>query len=590
MPVLIPPEKVAEILTSADIFEIVSETIELKKAGKDFVGLCPFHSEKTPSFTVSPTKQIFHCFGCHEGGNVFSFIMRREGMTFVEAARHLAARYGVSLPSPSAGHDHPSSQKDRLVEINGRALAYFRSCLADRRAGGRAMDYLARRGISAQTIERFQLGFAPDAWEGLVTSFKKQNISSDLLVKAGLVVARDGQKGHYDRFRDRVIFPIWDHRGQVIAFGGRILGEGQPKYLNSPETPLFQKKRTLYGFHLARQACRSLKRVFIVEGYMDLVALHQAGIQNTVATLGTALSAEQVRLLRGLMGDQAEAILVFDGDAAGVSAARRSIAIFNQNHLPARILVLPEGHDPDSFVREKGREAFARVADKANTMIGFLLDDSIGRHGLTVDGKISVVNEMATVLSQLHDPLAFGLYTKEVAERLGIAEDAVLAKVGRSGGGQQGPSPHSRAPQRRDERQIVAMLLQFPELAKQVAHLAVDQVLEDAHLKKIAGTLLRGSTVGEHVGSLVQDVVDPEDMKLVTALALDHQEVDAGICLDAIKRFVEKRRQRIEVAKRVERIRHAEKNEDDALWQELAQMDKAAKSARRKKKTVTTGP
>lgn len=593
MPVLIPPEKVAEILTSADIVEIISETIALKKAGKDFVGLCPFHSEKTPSFTVSPSKQIFHCFGCHEGGNALGFVMRRDGMSFVEAARYLAERYGIVLPSRSAAGDSRPSEKDRLIEINAKALTYFRRCLSDRRGGGRAVDYLRRRGLGADTIERFQLGFAPDAWEGLIGFFGKNSAVVEMLVKAGLVVAREGQKGHYDRFRDRVMFPIWDHRGQVIAFGGRVMGDGQPKYLNSPETPLFQKRRTLYGFHLARQACRSAQHVFIVEGYLDLIALHQAGIHNAVATLGTALSVEQVQLLRGLMGEQAEAILVYDGDEAGVNAARRGTAIFNQSHLQARILVLPDGHDPDSFIREKGGQAFVHLAQQASDSIAFLLAHSIDRHGLTTHGKIAVVDEMAGVLAGIKDPLALRLYAKEIAERMGVAEDLVTGRIARTTDDVSVPAGQGAKTRRQDELQVIAMILQFPQLAGQIDTSALEDVLEDQDLKKIAAILLKAPAgQREHMGSVIQTLGDADHLKLVTGLAINQPDLNQQTCLDAIMRFVEKRRKRIQVADLDEQIRTAEQKQDyDRLVHLLGRRQKmAVQRQRARQKNAPTHP
>jgi DNA primase len=306
-----------------------------------------------------------------------------------------------------------------------------------------------------------------------------------------------------------------------------------------------------------------------------------------VATLGTALSAEQVQLLRGLMGDQAEAVLVFDGDAAGVNAARRSTAIFNQNHLEARILVLPARHDPDSFIRDKGREAFVQAAAKAKNMVAFLLDNSIDRHGSSTHGKLAVVNEMAAVLTEVKDSLALSLYAKEVAERLGVDQEAVMARVGRAMDGQSRPMAPAGLAQRQDERQIIAMILQFPELACQIDHQALDQVLEDQGLKKIAATLLRRSeVVGGHVGALIQDFADPEQMKLVAGLAMDNQGWNPTLCLDAITRFVEQRRARLKLDDLREQIGIAEKNQDTARREYLQeQMQKiAVQSDRRKRK------
>ena len=304
MAIFIPEDKISEIKNAADIVDVVSESVLLKKAGKNFIGLCPFHSEKTPSFTVSSDKQIFHCFGCGTGGNVFSFMMKQEGLSFPEAARHLAKRYGVDIPDRPLSPEQKKkiSEREKLLDINRRAGGFYHQALLDSRYGKQARSYLSTRGISQKTIDDFKLGYARDGWDHLLGFFSINRVSPILLEKSGLIVPRKNKSGHYDRFRNRIIFPIFNVNTQIVGFGGRVLDDSLPKYLNSPETTLYNKSRSLYGIHRAKDKCRATGTVYIVEGYLDLLALHQHGIENSVATLGTALTADHVKLLTRYSG------------------------------------------------------------------------------------------------------------------------------------------------------------------------------------------------------------------------------------------------------------------------------------------------
>ncbi|UCF95264.1 MAG: DNA primase, partial [Desulfobacterales bacterium] len=312
----IPEDKIAEIRNAVDIVDIVSEVVLLKKAGRNFLGLCPFHAEKTPSFSVSPDKQIYHCFGCGAGGSAFNFLMQHEGLSFPEAVQSLARRYGIDIPTERLSREQNKRirQRENLLTINRQALEFFCQALRDSAGGKSAMAYLQKRGIMPEIIDRFGLGYAPNGWRNLVDFFSQRKSSLDLVEKSGLIVSQKNRNGFYDRFRDRIIFPIIDLNMQVIGFGGRVLDESLPKYLNSPETPLYNKSRSLYGLHQAKDKCRASDTVYIVEGYLDLLALHQNGIENTVATLGTALTADHVRLLRRYAGRM---VLVYDSDEAG---------------------------------------------------------------------------------------------------------------------------------------------------------------------------------------------------------------------------------------------------------------------------------
>ncbi|PLX54404.1 MAG: DNA primase [Desulfobacteraceae bacterium] len=374
--IFIPEDKVLEIKNAADIVEVVSESVLLKKTGKNYVGLCPFHSEKTPSFTVSPQKQIFYCFGCAAGGNVFSFIMKRDGISFPEAARILSRQYGINIPVQTMSKEQKRlrSERENLLTVNRQAMEFFQSNLFNASSGKQALIYLKKRGISQETMEIFKLGYAPTGWNNINNFFQKKKIPLDIVKKAGLIVKREKKDGFYDRFRNRIIFPIFNVNMHVIGFGGRVLTDDLPKYLNSPETPIYNKSSSLYGLHRARQKCRETETVYIVEGYFDLLALHQNGIQNSVATLGTSITVDHVHILRNVIGKDGHVVLVFDSDDAGMKAALRSLGIFMNAEVDTNIMLLPPGHDPDSYLFEFGYESFFDIAKSAKSLISFLID------------------------------------------------------------------------------------------------------------------------------------------------------------------------------------------------------------------------
>lgn len=342
----IPDDKVADVRNAANVVDVISEYIDLKRTGKNFLGLCPFHAEKKPSFTVNEEKQIFHCFGCGQGGNVLTFVMLYHNLNFPEAVRFLANKYGIEISTRDMAPDQKRQlkQKEMLFDINQEAAAYFKAMLLESPLGGLARAYLKKREMTPQVIDRFCLGYAPGGWRNLVRHFSRKGISLKGAEKAGLIIPK--REGYYDRFRDRIIFPIVDIHQRVVGFGGRSLDESLPKYLNSPETPVYHKSQTLYGLDAAKQTCRQAGCAFVVEGYFDVLALNCHGIHNAVATLGTALSREHIRILRGYA---AQVNVVFDSDEAGIKAAERSLPLFVEEKVDARVMRLPEGKDPDSY-------------------------------------------------------------------------------------------------------------------------------------------------------------------------------------------------------------------------------------------------
>ena len=618
----IPEDKISEIKHAADIVDIVSEAVLLKKAGKNFIGLCPFHTEKTPSFTVSPDKQIFYCFGCGSGGNVFSFLMKQEGLSFPETARKLAKRYGIDLPIKPLSLDQKRkiSEREGLLDINRRAMDFFHQALCRGTEGQAARSYLTQRGIAQKTIDDHKLGYAPDGWDHLLNYFANQQISPALIEKTGLTLPRKSKSDYYDRFRNRIMFPIIDTNMQVIGFGGRVLDDSLPKYLNSPETPVYSKGRSLYGIQQAKDKCRATGTVYIVEGYLDLLALYQHGINNAVATLGTALTSDHVRLLTRYAGRM---VLVYDSDEAGIRSAQRCIGTFWREHVDFRrqdvfsekkadthILVLPTGHDPDSYVFEHGPEAFLEAASESPGIITFIMNRAVDKHGLSTEGKIHIISELQQTLAAINDSVAQALYIKQLAERIGIAETAILERIrditvnkSRIGttdvhsnaplsGSQIGVEEESvlevKGPDgiftgNRIERQIIAMMIQFPEILPDVNNYKVLELFNDETLKGIGESILEfNPTATDQVSELMSQVDDRKTQALIASLAMGDESWNRKGCLRLLGKFAESGRKLREGGVLERQIKAAEKSNDHALLLQL--LSKKQKMAERSEK------
>lgn len=599
---LIPDDKIDEIKNAADIVDIVSESVALKKTGQNHIGLCPFHSEKTPSFTVSPAKQIFHCFGCGAGGNVFRFLMKHQGLSFPEAVRLLARRYGIDLPERdmSPAQRQRLDELDKIKRINQVAGAFFQRCLLESQPGKRALGYLEKRGLDREAVESFRLGFAPSGWDNLVKLFTRKKVPFRLAEKTGLIVARKNSDGYYDRFRDRVIFPIFNTSGGLIGFGGRVMDDSMPKYMNSPESPVYNKRRSLYGINWARSRCREKKAVYIVEGYLDLLKLHLNGIDNSVATLGTALTPEHLGLLKGCVGE-GKMILVYDSDEAGLNAAYRSLDlflkehanfrkgnVFREKHADTRIMILPAGHDPDSFISAEGREAFLKMADAAPGLVTFLFEMAVKRHGLSTEGKIKIVADLAGTLAVIDDQVARSLYVKELAERLNIDENAILAKV-RDRVGHKRSSRQRRIPPAGDgaatekreqkgaskgsrlERQVLAMILQCPDILEDIEKRNVMSRFAEGPLKAIGLKVLAGSKGGKvDIPDLMSIIDNAAEQELAAELAMGNElwrHWDREKCLQLIGQL-EKSKARTEDTL-LQRIKAAEAENNQPLLLQL---------------------
>ena len=416
---------IQEVGRSNDIVDVVSEYVKLKKSGNNLLGLCPFHREKTPSFTVSTDKQIFHCFGCGTGGNVFSFIMKIENLDFVETIKLLADRARIILPDGDFTGDEAKNheRKQKILKINVEAARFFYKSLMSPQ-GTAAQKYLQKRRITSETVKTFGLGFAQDSWNMLLEHLQSEGYTQDEILASGLVVKNE-KNTYYDRFRNRLMFPIIDIRGNVIGFGGRVLDNSLPKYLNSPETLVFNKSRNLYGLNFAKNS--GTKDLVVVEGYMDVISLHQNGIINTIASLGTALTEEHAKIIKKYCN---EVVLAYDTDDAGQKATIRAIDVMNETGCRVKILTLSEGKDPDEYIRVKGPERFKKELQDSKNLIEYKIDLLKKKYDLSdIEQKIEFVNEMAKIFSKVENSVERDAYIQKMAIETGIALHAISAEI-----------------------------------------------------------------------------------------------------------------------------------------------------------------
>lgn len=417
-------ELIEEIRISNDIVDVVSEYVRLEKRGKNYFGLCPFHREKTPSFSVEPGKQIFYCFGCGKGGNVFQFITLAEKVEFIEAVRLLADRAKIALPeSNDPAEAERAKQKQQVLSINLSAARYYNDALYSKE-GEIALKYLKKRDISEQTARRFGLGYSPRDWDSLYRHLVKDGFTEEQMLKSGLIMR--GKKGNlYDRFRGRLMFPIFDVRGSVIGFGGRVLDDSMPKYINSPETVVYSKGRHLYGLNFAKNS--GSKSIIVVEGYMDAISLYQNGINNVVASLGTAMTESQGRVLKKY---SEEVVISYDADVAGQAAVMRGLNLLDSIGCNVKVLVIPDGKDPDEYIRKNGPNAFRKLIDGALSLVEYKIKMLREEQDLsTTDGKITFLNKAASVLAKVSNSMEREMYIKKLASEYEISEEAILSEV-----------------------------------------------------------------------------------------------------------------------------------------------------------------
>lgn len=510
---------IARVREAADLVDVAGEYVQLKKKGRTWEGLCPFHQEKTPSFSIDAEKGLYYCFGCHQGGDVFKFLMQLENLNFPETVERLAHRYGVTLPprSPEARERRDAGDRQRV--LLDEAQAFFAACLEQPR-GAQAQAELERRGFARETWPGFGFGFAPDEWRGLLDHLTRRH-PEGALVEAGLAVRPDSGTSPYDRFRNRLTFPVRSGDGALIAFGGRILGDGEPKYLNSPETTIFRKRSTLFCLDRARRAIADRARVLVVEGYFDCLSLHRVGIDHTVATLGTALTTDHARLLKRRLGPEGMALLCYDADNAGRRAAASGAQILLEAGVDVAVVVLPAGEDPDDVIRERGVEAFRAALDRPTPLLEFLLGDlppepaRRRRAGLQLAPLVCAASDPA-VRQNLIEELARQLYLRprEVEEH------------GRRG---RQPTPVSRqqTPPRRavpsGERELVRIVVESSrEWRRRIFEVVHLEYIEDDRVRAILEAARLTDESGEvdtdFVGSLIRRTADADLQSLVAEL------------------------------------------------------------------------
>jgi DNA primase len=488
----IPDEVIATVRSKADIVEVISEYLPLKKAGRNYSALCPFHPEKTPSFMVSSTKQVFHCFGCGIGGDIFGFVMKSENLSFPQAVKVLAKKFGVTIPqrrvSPSA--KRKIDRKEQLLKVNQLAMGYYRDLLFGRE-GTEAREYLRKRGIGKAVIEEHRLGYASHSWNGLGNDLRSKKVPLTLAQELGLVMPKK-TGGWYDHFRGRIIFPIFDLTGNVLGFGGRTLDGNSPKYLNSPESALYHKGQSLYGLHAAKGFIREKGLALIVEGYLDLLTLHHFGFKHTVATLGTAMTESHIRLLKRFSNNF---ITIFDPDESGTAATIRALPLLLEEEISCNVVRLPGKHDPDSFLQGGHRDEFQEMLLQAIPIFDFFIDQVFsGSDLVSADGKARAIDEILPMVERIRNPIVRESYVKKLGERLALKEGVILDAV-------------KTIPQRRERRReelkqaihkkmypkteetILEIMLRFNHLIPEIADDGVLEDFENQQLKMVAKTL-----------------------------------------------------------------------------------------------------
>jgi len=510
----------AEIRSRANIVDIISEYVTFKKAGKNYLALCPFHSEKTPSFHVNEEKQIFYCFGCQKGGDVITFLREINNLSFVEAVSQLANRYGLSLPPPSSYRKEKATDQETFLEINEKAMHFFHHVLMQRPEGEVGRKYLKKRGIDQKIWETFKLGYALETWDSLATFLNKGNIPLQLAKQLGLIAPRE-KGGFFDCFRGRIIFPIFNLNGRTIGFGGRAIAGGTPKYLNSSDSMIYKKSSSLFGLPITRNSIAKEDQVLIVEGYFDLLSLFQAGICPVVSPLGTALTGVHIQTLKRFTS---RFYVVFDADEAGDKAALRSLEMFLNEGLSPRVVILPSGSDPDEFIQQKGVENFRKKMEIAPLLIEYFIERAIEKKNLSLpEGKVEVVKEVMPIIGHIREPIVQDEYIRKLSERLGVREDRIRS-LGLS------PAPHrakelsSPIDETRREEFLLTLMLQKPELILSVDAVEVVDDLDSHLLQEIAKTVIAlYQKEGEVEITTLIDQLGDEKGKLATRLSLKEE-------------------------------------------------------------------
>ncbi|MBF0504139.1 MAG: DNA primase [Candidatus Omnitrophica bacterium] len=577
---LIPNDVIHQVIERSDIVEIIGNYTALKKAGRNFKALCPFHHEKTPSFVVNPDKQIFHCFGCGVGGNAVGFLMRQEHLEFPEAVRFLANKAGIAVPQDASDAPNPSRQlREEIVKVNTLAALFFHDVLLTHRQAdaGLARDYLKGRGVDLETVKKFQLGFAPNEWDALLKHLRSKGISEELMQKAGLIIAREGKNGHYDRFRNRIIFPIFDIQNRPLAFGARTMEESDgAKYINSPETVLYTKGQHMFGLQLTKLAAGKLDQMIVVEGYMDMIMPYTHGIENIAASLGTALTSEQVRLIRRYTSN---VVMLFDTDAAGQSAIVRSLDLLIDEGMNVRVATLAQDEDPDSFIRQQGLEAFrARIKD-AQSILDFKFNWLKGQYGLaTVEGKSKISQELLLTIGRFKNEVAKYELTRQLARLLSVPESVLFKQAPASVNRQvPGKSPEDRAKGSASsvntEELLLALFLKDAAWVKAAGEAVSPEDFSDGQMRQVVQGIWEVASQQREwsINDLLMLLNNEPAQSLVTRLI----SMEEGKLTDAARVFqdcigkIQKERQKKIRGQLLQAIRQAEAEGDGQKLEEL---------------------
>jgi len=522
---LIPREIIDKILGQADIVEVVSSYMPLKRSGRNLKALCPFHEEKTPSFMVHPEKQIYKCFGCGKGGNAIHFVMEKEHLTFPEAVRLLADRYGIPVPEPSSERRDAPFKKDALAQAVAMAASFYHHCLLDGVRGGKqAMKYLAGRGVSKATIERFGIGWAPDGWDALLDEAHNKGFKDQVLAAAGLVARSEKTGNFFDMLRARVVLPIRDVRGTVVGFSGRVLGDSEPKYLNTPETVLFNKRNVLFGLHEAREAILKEKRVVVVEGQLDFITLFQAGFEAAVASQGTAFTPEQARLLKRYAQT---VVFAYDSDAAGQKATVRSFEALLEMELDVKVAPMPPGFDPDRLVREHGVEGFRERVESAMDLPAFEYEVLKTEHdAATAAGRAAIAGALMETVCAAVNPVLQHEYLTRCAQLTGLPEEALRAELRRRGKGRSRLADRPAATEQARhwaERELVGLAVHLEPVGRALRERIAATDLEDADCRELLEIVFQmfDETDAVTTEALLRRVERPELARLVSEIALE---------------------------------------------------------------------
>jgi DNA primase len=550
----IPDNIIEEIRSRSDIIDVISEYVPLTAAGKNFKGLCPFHDEKTPSFMVNRDRQMFKCFGCDEAGDVFTFLIKHEKMSYPEAVRALAEKYGVVIPETSQGDRAITMARSKLYKLNQFAVDYFHKLLVGSAAGKQALTYLRERGIKHNTIQSFKLGSSLPSWDAFLKAARRTGFSTEIMLQGGFILQGKKQGNYYDRFRGRVMFPIFDARGGPIGFGGRILESSKSdiKYMNSPETPLYNKGRSLYNLNLAKEAIRKEGRAILAEGYLDVITCFQAGVQNVVASLGTSLSEGHVNLIKRHTD---EVIIAYDSDSAGTAATSRGLNLLVKGGLKVRMLVLPPDKDPDDFIRENGVESFRDLISNAVDLLDYKMDKIQEQFDInSANGKKRMVEDLVATLANLDNQIERSEYVRKCAGRLNVEEDYIWQQLSKMGSGRRvrrstQPAIKSRSAKlsarEAIERRLLECLVQYPQfISRTRSQLAKEDFSNPGHAE-LAEVLWANTDLEEgrvDLGKLINECTSKESREIISGLILrkssppDGEAVLNG-CIRKIKEF-----------------------------------------------------